>query len=256
MIKAAFFDIDGTLFSHKSNCVPASALEALKLLKGKNILRIVATGRHPLEMDELPLQELDLDGYVTMNGQFCCDRNLVPFYGSPLPTATIQPIIQAFRAKELPLVLVSEDRIYMNYINEDVRATLKELTLPEPEIGDYQGEPLYQLVVYGTPEQTSSLIQQLPGYKAMHWHPLGADIIPDEGGKMIGIQEMLSRIHCSPEEIIAFGDGQNDIDMLEYAGIGVAMGNAGESVKASADFVTKDIDDDGIFFALQELGIF
>ena len=57
------------------------------------------------------------------------------------------------------------------------------------------------------------------------------------------------------EEIIAFGDGGNDVDMLEYAGIGVAMGNAGEDVKAAADYVTTAIDDDGIFNALKHFNV-
>ena len=54
---------------------------------------------------------------------------------------------------------------------------------------------------------------------------------------------------------MAFGDAENDIDMLEYAGIGIAMGNGGEDVKAAADFVTRDIDDDGIAYALQHFGL-
>lgn len=255
MIKAAFFDIDGTLFSHKSGCVPASTIQALELLKEKNILRILATGRHHLEMEELPLRQLDLDGYVLLTGQLCCDRDLVPFYDSPFPEATMEVILQAFHSQTLPLILVEQDRIYINRVTEDVLSAQEELTLPPPEIGEYQGAPLYQLVAYGTPEETDALMERLPGCKAMRWHPLSVDIIPEQGGKMLGIQKMLEHIHCAPEEIIAFGDGENDTDMLKYAGIGVAMGNADDFVKEHADFVTKDIDDDGILYALQELGI-
>jgi hypothetical protein len=55
--------------------------------------------------------------------------------------------------------------------------------------------------------------------------------------------------------MIAFGDGANDIDMLEYAGIGVAMGNASDIAKASADMVTERIDADGIYLALKKIGL-
>ena len=58
-----------------------------------------------------------------------------------------------------------------------------------------------------------------------------------------------------PEEIIAFGDGENDIGMLQLAGIGVAMGNAEEVVKQNADYITADIDDDGIEKALRHFGL-
>ena len=57
------------------------------------------------------------------------------------------------------------------------------------------------------------------------------------------------------EEIMAFGDAENDIDMLEYAGIGIAMGNGDDGVKAVADFVTRDIDEDGIAYALKHFGL-
>ena len=65
----------------------------------------------------------------------------------------------------------------------------------------------------------------------------------------------LIRHTLSPEETIAFGDGGNDISMLRFAGIGVAMGNAEDDVKASADYVTAGVDDDGIRKALSHFGL-
>ena len=58
-----------------------------------------------------------------------------------------------------------------------------------------------------------------------------------------------------PEEIIAFGDGDNDAQMLSFAGIGVAMGNGWDSAKAAADYVTEDIDADGVYLALKHFGL-
>lgn len=58
-----------------------------------------------------------------------------------------------------------------------------------------------------------------------------------------------------PEEMMAFGDAQNDMDMIEYAGIGIAMGNGEEEVKQIADYVTTDVDDNGILSALQKFGM-
>lgn len=72
---------------------------------------------------------------------------------------------------------------------------------------------------------------------------------------MKGILTYLEKTGIEKDEIMAFGDAENDIDMLEYAGIGIAMGNGGEDVKAAADFVTRDIDDDGIAYALQHFGL-
>jgi hypothetical protein len=73
--------------------------------------------------------------------------------------------------------------------------------------------------------------------------------------KASGMRILGDYLHISKEDMIAFGDGPNDIDMLSYAGIGVAMGNAGTAAKAAADMVTDRIDEDGIYNALQKLGI-
>ena len=71
------------------------------------------------------------------------------------------------------------------------------------------------------------------------------------GGKVSGIRYVLDQAGISPDECIAFGDAENDIDMLSFVGIGVAMGNAQDPVKEIADYVTSDADDDGIEKALR-----
>ena len=72
---------------------------------------------------------------------------------------------------------------------------------------------------------------------------------------MRGIQEYLDRLGISVRETMAFGDGHNDIEMLRFAGIGVAMGNASDEVKGAADYVTDSVDEDGIALALQHFGL-
>jgi hydroxymethylpyrimidine pyrophosphatase-like HAD family hydrolase len=71
--------------------------------------------------------------------------------------------------------------------------------------------------------------------------------------KASGMCLIADHLNCANEDIIAFGDGPNDIDMLEYAGIGIAMGNAGDVTKAAADMITDRIDEDGIYRALKKL---
>ena len=77
------------------------------------------------------------------------------------------------------------------------------------------------------------------------------DIISEGGGKVFGIQKYLEYLDIRKEEIMAFGDAQNDVEMLQYAAIGVAMGNAKPEVQAIADYVTASVDDDGIEKALK-----
>ncbi len=88
------------------------------------------------------------------------------------------------------------------------------------------------------------------GCKIERWSDDGVDIIHAASGKVSGILAVQKALGLSVDEIMAFGDAENDMDMLRYAGIGVAMGNAKGCVKEIADYVTADIDADGIWEAL------
>ena len=81
------------------------------------------------------------------------------------------------------------------------------------------------------------------------------DVIPSECGKAVGMRAILQHYGFAREESIAFGDGGNDQDMIAYAGIGVAMGNATPDVKAAADYVTDSCADDGVYTALKHFGL-
>ena len=82
--------------------------------------------------------------------------------------------------------------------------------------------------------------------RGVRWHPAFTDLIPADGGKAVGMQVMLEHFGWTKDNAIAFGDGGNDVDMLRFAGIGVAMGNATDEPKAAADYVTDSVDDAGI----------
>jgi hydroxymethylpyrimidine pyrophosphatase-like HAD family hydrolase len=73
--------------------------------------------------------------------------------------------------------------------------------------------------------------------------------------KAVGMQELLAALGADAADTIAFGDGPNDLEMLAFAGIGVAMGNGVAAAKAAADLVTADIDDDGLARAMDRLGL-
>ena len=84
MIKAAFFDVDGTLLSHKSKTVPQSAREAIAKLQAKGIKCVVATGRQIRQMRHLPVADIPFDGYITLNGQLTLDGQQKILYGTPI----------------------------------------------------------------------------------------------------------------------------------------------------------------------------
>lgn len=254
MIKAVFFDIDGTLLSHASGGIPESARRALALLGERGVLRFLATGRHILEIHRL-LPDLSFDGYVTLNGQICLDSREHILFDAPFPPADARQAVSIFRRREAPAMLVQRDRMYINFVDGAVRQAQRAISSPIPPAGTYQEGAIYQLIVYGGGAEAGAVLRQLPGCKMSRWNDHAVDILPRSGGKVLGIGQFLRRLSLDWGEIMAFGDGENDVDMLRRAGVGVAMGNAEAAVKAAADYVTADVDQDGIYRALEHYGL-
>lgn len=255
MIKAAFFDVDGTLLSHKTKQVPPSARAAVQKLKEAGILCIVATGRQIKEMQKLPVGDICFDGYITLNGQLLLDGNKNILFGTPITGKARAFLIRLFEEKTIPALMVEQEDVYLNFVDERVIRVQEAISSAVPPLGAYSGRDIYQVCAY-LAEGEESVLAPIAGECVMtRWELGGLDIIAKGGGKVTGIKRYLEANGISPEETIAFGDGENDMEMLQFAGIGVAMGNAWENVKACADYVTADIDDDGIEKALKHFGL-
>lgn len=255
MIKAAFFDVDGTLYSHQTNQVPPSTRKAIRKLQARGILCIVATGRHPVELAEVPVEDIGFDAYMVMNGQVMLDRQKNTLFSVPFSGKAKETLLAHFEKHLYPSLLLEKDDIYLNFSNERVLEAQAIFSLATPKIGTYSGKEIYQFCLYITDEEERLLDAIADECVITRWHNYGIDIFAKGGGKMAGIQRYLDLIGIAQNEIIAFGDGENDAEMLRFAGIGVAMGNAAETTKSAADYVTADIDDDGIAKALAHFNL-
>lgn len=100
MIKAAFFDIDGTLLPHSTGKVPLSTERAMRALREKGISVFAATGRHMPELEELLLGGLCFDGDVLLNGQICTDGAGNLFYAVPIPRYDTERIASLFEKQD------------------------------------------------------------------------------------------------------------------------------------------------------------
>lgn len=255
MIKAAFFDVDGTVLSHKTKQVPESAGAAIRKLQERGIRCVVATGRHIGELNKLPVADIPFDGYITLNGQIVLDRDQNVLFGTPVTGRVKDFLIRTFQDHTFPSMLVEKDRIYLNFVNDHVVALQEAISTPVPPVDAYSGGDIYQVSAY-IPEGEGEVLAEIWGDCVITtWIAGGVDIIAKGGGKVTGIQRYLEENGILPEETIAFGDGENDMEMLRFCGIGVAMGNAGEKVKQCADYVTSDIDEDGLAAAMKHFGL-
>ena len=255
VIKAVFFDVDGTLLSIESNQVPDSAKEAVKKLRQTGILAVVATARHMTDLEKMPVKDMDFDGYIVVNGQLICDSDHKVYAGNPIDQGEMEVLARIFEAKKIPFVMITENDSYINYVSDTVVETQQAFNDDVPDTGRYYGENIYQIMAFVSEKEKNLLDDLLDECDITSWSDTGIDIIPRDGGKTNGIQMFLDQNGIDRSETMAFGDGENDVAMLEYVGIGVAMGNGKEAVKEAADYVTDTVEDHGIEKALKHFGL-
>ena len=255
MIKAIFFDIDGTLVSHTKRDIPEGVLTALDELRAKGILLFIASGRHISEFPALPLHDYPFDGYVTETGQICYNGAFETIYEQPFTDEDTESLVRMFNEREIPIVLLNDRSLYINFVNEYVVRTQNAINTPIPPIESYHGEKLYGATVFGESATIDRVEERLTASRATRWNRFAADIVLGEAGKANGIRKMLDHYGISRDEIMAFGDADNDLDMISFAGIGVVMGNGTERMKEIADYVTASVDEGGVVKALRHFGL-
>lgn len=251
-IKAAFFDIDGTLVSFKTHKVPKATINALSKLRELGVKVFISSGRQFGLINNLG--NLKFDGYVTINGAVTIvDGEMID--SNPIPHSDIKRIIEYMdENKEFPCVFVLKDRIVINYINEDVEEIKRLINFPNIPVGnlkEIENEDVYQMISFFKEDVEPEIMSQIPNCTTARWSPIFADIIAKGTSKVTGIGKICQHFGIKREETIAFGDGGNDIEMLQWAGIGVAMGNAEEKVKKVADYVTSSVDEEGVLKAVE-----
>jgi Cof subfamily protein (haloacid dehalogenase superfamily) len=253
-IKAAFFDADGTLLSFRSHQIPDSAQIALSELRRAGVKCFLATGRPPYQVDEIPID--NLEAFILFNGQFILNREEILFQESMDP-ADIARVVEQVRSGLYDCLFMEAGRCYVSGHNERVRAIEESvnLTFEEGDIEEALHNDIYQLNAYLAPGETDVLASACSNIKMTRWSPNFVDVFPRGGGKARAVRRVLEMYGISPEEAIAFGDGGNDIGMLDAVGTSVALGNANPEVKEMASFVTEDVDHDGVYNACVRLGL-
>lgn len=247
MIKAAFFDIDGTLYSHKIKAIPESTYTALGMLRERGVFIAAATGRYYAELMTLPERIRRFDAYLLSNGQVVFDGDMNLLFSSPYKGADEKALIDIFNEKKIPIIFAEEREFYINTIDDRARDTLNALGSPIPEVRPYSGRPVYQATAYTAEEDFEFLKSSVKDCTVAHWYKYVYDLVINDGGKGRAMIELLSRLGISPEDVIAFGDADNDIDMIRRAGIGVAVGHSDPRLQEVADIICDDIEDNGIY---------
>ena len=227
-IKIILFDIDGTLIDMNKKKISEKVLEALIRLKENGIKICVATGRPPMQVPRFPNVEFDV--FLTYNGSYCFDKDQ-DIFSNPLKREDVYTIINNADKIGRPLSLATKTRLVSNGTDQDL-SDYYEISGQKVKIADdfdavADGEEIYQIMLGCRKGEYDAVMKDVKEAKIAAWW----------------------------DQAMAFGDGNNDIEMLKMVGRGVAMGNASMELKAAADDVCGDVAEDGIYSYLNACGL-
>jgi len=258
MIKAVFFDIDGTLISFNTHQIPSSTEMAIQELKAKGIKVFISTGRSINSIHHI--KYLGFDGFITFNGGYCVTQEGDVIFRKAIDSADIDALLKYHHeVSPIGFSFMSEHQISINQVSPEIQSMYSQLNLEVPVLIDYDSfdsSSVLQTNLFIDPVQEVELMPKImPNSIATRWSPLFADVNPMGQSKKVGIDIFLNHFGIDISETMAFGDGGNDITMLQHCQIGVAMGNANPEVKEIADYTTSTVDEDGIYLALKHFKV-
>ncbi len=249
-----FFDIDGTL-AHGLN-VPQSAQKAVSQLRAKNDLVFICTGR-PLTYVKEHFSQY-ADGFICHNGRLAVMNDEV-IYDHPLSVEIIQTAVQRLDGIGAGYVFFSRDCGYYGGKGSGYE-TMSRLWKPGFLKNGFDPEHItaYNFDVFFSDtamrDRIADEFQDICILNPHGPHP-SADMTVKGIDKGTALKAVGEYMKVKPEDLYAFGDGMNDICMLDAAGHGIAMGNCMEGVREHAEYVTADIDRDGVYLGLKHYGL-
>lgn len=261
-------DLDGTLTNSEKIITPRT-FDALMKAQREGVRLVLASGRPTFGIAALAnqLQLADYGGYVlSYNGGRIIDWCEKTVIFSQVVDQKLVPILYDFAEKaQLPIVTYLPEAILASknegeYLAEEARINGMPVVVAQNFVEEAMqiaggstkflipGEP--ELLIQLESEMKAALSEQMEVFRSA---PFFLELPPKGIDKAQSLQRLLTHLGLERESLMAFGDGFNDLSMIQFAGQGVAMSNAVEEVKSIADFVTTSNDEDGIAHALEQL---
>ena len=170
----------------------------------------------------------------------------------------MQKMIQNAAVLGRPVSVATKDQLISNGTDEDLDqyyAFGKQTVIISDDFDRVSQGTVYQLLMSCRESDFSTILDGVHGAKITSWWDRAVDIIPATGGKGTGIAKVLKYYGFDRSEALAFGDGNNDVEMFQAVGTGVAMENASEKLKAIATDHCGHVAEDGIYYYCVEHGL-
>lgn len=255
-IKIVFFDIDDTLRIKETGYIPESVQQVFRSLKEKGILTGIASGRTPYGL--VPeIKALQPDYFAMINGSYVEDAKGNLVYHRPLGKELVEEVIAWAKSQGIEYGLLGSQKGTLSKRTERISQVIDLIydgLETNPEF--HQVADIYQILTFENDGQEvelpSSLTDEL---RSVRWDAISSDIVLKDSSKAAGVAKVVEKLGLKPENVLVFGDGLNDLEVFDYAGISIAMRHSHPELQKRADFITKKVEEDGIFYALEELGL-
>ncbi len=256
MEKYVFFDIDGTLLPEGEINIPKENIEAIKKLKENGVVPFICTGRCYHQAKKY-IDEIGAKSYIVSNGQ---EVNVLgkEVYSYNLSENEIDYIFEKVKNANVVWGYETRERIFINDMPgcKEVQEKMSGYGIVETKITkEHTKKGIKQVWVFGEGHNIDLLQNQIiDKFKCYRWNDLSMEIIPLEESKGKAVRKVIEKSN-SNVKTYAFGDGYNDMELLEEVDCGVAMGNAFDEVKAVSNYITDECTNNGITNGLKHLGL-
>ena len=240
------------MLSFTTHRVSEGTIRAFDRLHKAGVRTFISSGR-PMVL--IPPMPVTFEAHITMNGGlvFTPDKVLL---SNPIPREDTGVWLDLAKARNICTMIFTADGMMLAQPNEagmKLRDQLEFTMPPVVPIDEMRGVEAYQIIALMPPQMDGEVGALLSHCRLPRWHPAFTDIVANGNSKAAGMDAICRHFGIGQDETIAFGDGANDIEMLQWASTGIAMGNAAPEVKAAADMVTTSVDDEGIEQAINKL---
>lgn len=242
--RVVFMDIDGTLMERGR--VSQRVIDAIQAARARGHLFFVCTGRSRGHMPPLLLDAQYLDGHVMGCGMHCVMGDEV-IHRECVPPEAVIAVAEHFLERGRECLFEGETRLLAIHSRISDFESFDDLDRFAAALTD---SPVSKLTVPGAyrAEDAAFLARWFDVYDMGTY----SDVVLKGVTKATGMQHVLDRLGLARENCIGVGDSANDLPMIQFAGLGVAMGNAPEHVKAQADAVTEDCQNDGVAVMIEK----
>lgn len=276
MSKIIFLDVDGTLVDYE-NHIPSSAVEAIRKARRNGHRVYICTGRSKAEVYQ-ELWDIGLDGMIGGNGSYVEDHGQVVMH-QLITGEQCRKIVDWLRERNLEFYLESNNGLFASeHFEEKALPAIRKYSKRkgQKDTSQLTVRTVFPEMIFGGQlyrddlNKVSFLLSDYQDYldaenafpelQAGTWGGKGEEALFGNLGvknisKAYAIEKLLAYLHADAADTIAFGDAQIDIPMLECCAFGVAMGNGGPKIRAMADYITDDVERDGLKKAFEYLGL-